>query len=267
MVDRQLLTPNAVPRITRRYALTVLGGATGAALLSGCSGGGGSGSGGSASIAGTATATASSSLCEATPEGEIGPYFVDDSAAGFERSDIRSNLDGGATQNGIPLTLAITVIDTEAGCIGLEGVQVDIWHCNAEGVYSDEASEGTPSDNWLRGYQVTDSAGEVAFTTIFPGWYQGRATHIHLRLRSKYSTASSTRDGTNTTQLFFPQAIVDTINTTIAPYASHAANSTTNETDHVNNSETNGETVLTLNGSTTSGLSAAVTIGLPITAI
>ena len=243
------------------------------ALLS-CGGGSGdsttnsssSSSSSSSSTTSTTTTTTTSSACTVTPEGEIGPYFVDDSAAGFNRSDIRSNLDGSSIQTGIPLTLTVTVVDTENSCVGLQNAQVDIWHCNAEGVYSGEDVENTSGLTWLRGYQLTDSEGQVTFTTLFPGWYQGRTTHIHLRIRSKYSEASSTSDGTNTTQLFFPQGTVDTINTTISPYSSHGTNPTTNAGDHVYTGEMQGANLLTLAGDSSSGYTASVTIALPITA-
>jgi protocatechuate 3,4-dioxygenase beta subunit len=263
---------------TRRSALLAIGGAASAGALLSC----GSGSDdttasstsststtstSSTSTTSTATTTStSSSTCAVTPEGEIGPYFVDDSATGFNRSDIRSNLDGTGTQTGIPLTLTITVQDSENSCTGLQGAQVDIWHCNADGVYSAEDVEDTSGLTWLRGYQVTDSEGQVTFTTIFPGWYAGRTTHIHLRVRSKYSEASSTSDGTNTTQLFFPQTTIDTINTSVAPYSSHGTNSTTNATDRVYTDQTDGKMELTLSGDGTSGYVTSVTIDLPITA-
>jgi protocatechuate 3,4-dioxygenase beta subunit len=260
-----------LPAVTRRGALRVLGGAAGAVFLVSC---GGSGDSTSSTISTdttgtttTTTATTSSSSCAVTPEGEIGPYFADDSAAGFNRIDIRANIDGTSTQSGIPLTLNITVVDTEKSCIGLQNAQVDIWHCNAEGVYSDEGVESTTGETWLRGFQLTDSAGNVQFTTIFPGWYQGRTTHIHLRVRSKYSSASSTSDGTNTTQVFFPQATVNTTDTTVAPYSSHGTNSTTNASDRVYATQTEGKMELALTGDATSGYAASVTIGLPITSV
>jgi protocatechuate 3,4-dioxygenase beta subunit len=249
--------------ITRRAALVALTGTAGAVALMSC-GGGNSGTTASAS-SGTSSTSLMSTTCLITPEGEIGPYFVDDSAAGFNRSDIRSNIDGSSTQQGIPLTLNLIVLDAQNGCIPMQDVQVDIWHCNALGVYSDEGVESTVGETWLRGYQLTDSAGEAAFTTIFPGWYQGRATHIHLRLRSTYSTASSTSDGTNTTQLFFAQTLVNTIDTTIAPYSSQGANPTTNASDRVYEEQTEGLMELVLTGNTTAGYTATVTIGLPIT--
>ena len=179
---------------------------------------------------------------------------------------MRSNLDGSSTQSGIPLTLHVYVYDFDNNCAALEGAQVDIWHCNAEGVYSNESVESTLGQSWLRGYQLTDSTGAVTFKTIIPGWYQGRTTHIHLRVRSSYSEASSTSDGTNTTQLFFPQATIDTIDTTVAPYGSEGKNSTTNANDHVYTPETEGKTELTLSGDSTNGYVATCVIGLPITA-
>ncbi len=165
----------------------------------------------------------------------------------------------------MPLTLSIYVRDSEKSCAAVAGVQVDIWQCNAYGVYSDESSENTSSQSWLRGYQITDANGLVTFTTIVPGWYAGRTTHIHLRVRSSYSEASSTSDGTNTTQLFFPQAVIDTINTTVAPYNSHGTDPTTNAGDHVFTPETQGATLLSLTGSVTAGYAASFTVDLPIT--
>ena len=115
---------------------------------------------------------------------------------------------GTSAQTGVGLTLTVTVLDSGTGCAPYQNAQVDIWHCNAAGIYSDQASENTSTESWLRGYQMTGANGKVTFVTIIiPGWYSGRTTHIHLRLRSKYSTASSTSDGTNTTQLFFSHAL------------------------------------------------------------
>jgi protocatechuate 3,4-dioxygenase beta subunit len=203
--------------------------------------------------------------CAVTPEGEIGPFFADDRSAGFNRSTILANLDGTSTQPGVKLTLTVHVYDTHANCAAMPGVQIDLWHCNAFGIYSDEASEGTASQSWLRGYQLTGATGTATFATIVPGWYPGRATHIHLRARSKYNSTSSASDGTNTTQLFFPQATVDTIDTTIAPYRTKGANPTTNSNDYVSARETKGRTELALSGSAATGFAATVSIGLPIT--
>jgi protocatechuate 3,4-dioxygenase beta subunit len=205
-------------------------------------------------------------VCEVTPEGEIGPYFADDSATGFNRSDIVSNLDGTSTQTGVPLTLTVTVLDAKRSCRPYVGAQIDIWHCNASGVYSDISSEDTSSDQWLRGYQLTDAKGQVTFETVIPGWYAGRTTHIHLRVRSSYSEASSTSDGANTTQCFFAQTFIDTLYTTVAPYSSKGVNPTTNASDRVYSMQEDGANLLTLTGNETNGYAASVTLFLPITA-
>ncbi len=263
-------------RLTRRGALTAFIGA-GATLALGCgnssstggsdteggAGAGGTGTGGTKGSGGTTASEGGD--CAVTAEGEIGPYFADDSDARFNRSNIVTNIDGTNAQTGIPLTLTVTIVDTEKACAPYAGAQIDIWHCNSAGVYSDQSAENTTTESWLRGYQVTDDNGQVTFITIIPGWYQGRTTHIHLRVRSTYSSASSTSDGTNTTQLFFDQTFVDTLATSVAPYSAEGKNSTTNASDHVYTGETHGENLMTVSGDTTNGYAASVTIYLPIT--
>src|SRR5262249_50437705 len=132
-------------------------------------------------------------------------------------------------------------------------------------VYSDEASESTTGQTWLRGYQITDAKGQVTFTTIFPGWYSGRTTHVHFRVRSSYSEAAGLSDGTNTTQGFFDQAIIDTLATSVSPYSAEGKNPLTNASDRVYAAETAGETLMSLTGDPPSGFPATFTIRLPIT--
>ncbi len=255
----------------RRRVIGLLVG-TGSILAFGCgdsSGGRDGGADASAGAGGDAGAHAGSGTdagaCNVTPEGEIGPYFADDSDPRFNRSNILSNLDGSATQTGIALALTIIVVDGKNGCVPYANAQVDIWHCNAAGVYSDQAVESTSTETWLRGYQVTDANGRVSFATIIPGWYSGRTTHIHLRVRSSYSQASSTSDGTNTTQLFFAQTFIDALATGVAPYSAEGTNPTTNAGDRVYAEQTKGANVLALSGDNTTGYTAAVTVVLPIT--
>ena len=245
--------------LSRRQAIGILA-VAGAGAILGCGGGTKT----TASTT-TSTTTTANSSCTVTPEGEEGPYFVDDSAAGFARSDIRSDLDGSNTQSGIPLTLSVSVYDSENGCVAMPNVQVDIWHCNASGVYSAEDVEDTSGETWLRGYQLTDSNGLATFVTIVPGWYAGRTTHIHLRVRSSYD--STTTGGTNTTQLVFPQDVIDSISTTISPYSGEGTNHTTNASDHVYTGEVSGATLLTLTGDTSHGFTATCKLNLPITAL
>jgi len=213
----------------------------------------------SSSVSITITTAAS---CSETLEGEEGPYFVDDSATGYLRTNILSNLDGTNTQSGVPLTLTIYVFDSENSCTPMKGVQVDIWHCNAKGIYSAESVESTTGESWLRGYQISDATGKVQFTTIIPGWYQGRTTHIHLRFRSTYDDTDTS--GSNTMQVFFDQTLIDTLSTSVSPYSTEGTNSTTNADDHVYTPEEEGTTLLTLSGSTEAGYTATFNAHMPI---
>jgi protocatechuate 3,4-dioxygenase beta subunit len=215
----------------------------------------------STSAAVTITVAAASS-CAETLEGEEGPYFVDDSASGYLRSNILSNLDGSNTQTGVPFTLTIYVFDSEKSCAPMQGVQVDIWHCNAAGIYSAESVESTVGESWLRGYGISDATGKVQFTTVIPGWYQGRTTHIHLRFRSTYDDTDNS--GTNTMQVFFDQTLIDTLSTSVAPYSAEGQNPTTNASDHVYADQEQATTLLTLTGSNTAGYTATFNAHMPI---
>src|SRR4030095_2511853 len=125
-----------------------------------------------------ASARAGAAACVATPEQTEGPFFVDTRQ---ERSDVRSDPAGGAQRAGPALALDLAVSRSgAAGCAPLAGAIVDIWHCDADGVYS--GTRG--SERFLRGYQVSDANGRVRFVTIYPGWYSGRAVHIHFKVRS-----------------------------------------------------------------------------------
>jgi protocatechuate 3,4-dioxygenase beta subunit len=253
--------------IDRRAALGAFGALGGTLVLVACKGTGVGSSGDDESTADAATSAGdagSDGTCTSTLEGEVGPYFADDSADGFNRSDILSNLDGTSTQTGVPLTLTIYIYDAQNSCAAFAGAQVDIWHCNASGVYSDISSESTASEQWLRGYQISDSTGKVSFTTIVPGWYQGRTTHIHLRIRSSYDESAGLSDGTNTTQVFFSQTLVDTLATSISPYNSEGTNPTTNASDRVYAQQTDGKNLLSMTGDTASGYTATFSIYLPI---
>src|SRR5262249_21275958 len=117
--------------------------------------------------------TSSTATCVLDPNVTKGPYWVDEK---LDRADVRGD------RPGLPLALAITVYAYDGGtCTPLDGAQVDIWHCDATGLYSDTAANGTVGQNFLRGYQVTDAAGVASFTTIYPGWYSGRTVHIHVK--------------------------------------------------------------------------------------
>ena len=115
--------------------------------------------------------------CVVRPEQTEGPYFVDER---LHRSDIRSDPTDGRVRPGTPLALTLAISRLGAGdCQPLPGAQVDIWHCDALGVYSDVKDPGfnTIGQKFFRGYQITDARGEAKFLTIYPGWYEvGRCT-------------------------------------------------------------------------------------------
>jgi protocatechuate 3,4-dioxygenase beta subunit len=146
--------------------------------------------------------------CVVRPALTEGPYFVDDT---LDRSDIRSDPADGSRRPGAPLRLALRVSRlTRGACAPLPGARVDLWHCDALGVYSDVRDPGgsTLGRKFLRGYQTTDGDGLVRFTTIYPGAYRGRAVHIHFKVRV---AAAGGRVHDFTSQLFFDDALSDQV--------------------------------------------------------
>lgn len=196
----------------------------------------------------TSSAITADASCEAdTAEQELGPFYVAD---GVVRSDVT------AGEDGVPLTWTITVTDSD-GCTPLVGAAVDVWSANALGVYSDEASQGTTGETFLRGVQITDSDGRVTFRTIFPGWYAGRTNHIHLRVYTGGTVSGTTYSYTGATlvytgQMFFDATINDAIATT-APYSSNTTARTLNAADRVYTQQAGSARVITLTGSATDG--------------
>src|SRR5664279_717549 len=166
--------------------------------------------------------------CVGSPQETEGPYFVDEM---LNRSDIRSDPTDGTIKPGVPLQLAIRVFQVNgSACTPLSGAHVDIWHCDATGLYSDEAANNTVGKKFLRGYQVTDANGAVQFTTIYPGWYQGRTVHIHVKIRTYAPDNHKTYEYTS--QLFFDDALSDKV-FALAPYNTRPNRDTTNATDGI----------------------------------
>src|SRR5262249_1673348 len=159
--------------------------------------------------------------------------------------------------------LSITVQEvSSSGCNPLAGAQVDIWHCDAAGIYSDEAANNSVGKKFLRGYQLTDDNGTVQFTTIYPGWYSGRTVHIHVRVRT-YS--GSTQMDQFTAQLYFDDSITDQVFTQ-SPYNARRTRDTRNSNDMVLTGTTGGA-VLHLDLTPTSlGYAAAASIGVNLKA-
>ena len=184
----------------------------------------------------------------------MGPYFVDEK---LNRSDLTSDTTDTNVTEGVPLTLQMFVMEySSSGCTALSGARIDVWHADAGGVYSDESSEATVGLTYLRGYQTTDSNGQVTFKTIFPGWYSGRTVHIHVMIRTFSSSGTQTFEFT--TQLFFDPALTVTIMAK-APYNTRGNPDTTNATDNIYNSET----LLSLAAvSSGSGYTTSITLGV-----
>lgn len=123
--------------------------------------------------------------CTLSPELTEGPYYLD-----LEK--IRKNITEGKA--GLRLDLRVTIVNAST-CEPIEDVAVDIWHADASGVYSGIGSEGTSGKTYLRGVQLTDANGVASFRTVYPGWYQGRATHIHLKTHVGGRSGGSTYSG------------------------------------------------------------------------
>jgi protocatechuate 3,4-dioxygenase beta subunit len=146
--------------------------------------------------------------CVVRPEQTEGPYFVDER---LNRSDIRSDPTDGRVKFGTPLALTLLVSRLGAGdCQPLPGTQVDIWHCDALGVYSDVQDPGfdTIGQKFLRGYQITNARGEARFVTVYPGWYAGRTVHIHFKIRT---APVAQRSFEFTSQMYFDDGLTDRV--------------------------------------------------------
>ncbi len=208
----------------------------------------------SSSASTTAVATPA---CVVTPAETEGPYFVSER---LNRSDITTDPADGAARTGVPLTVTFSVVRVgSGGCTALSGAQVDVWHCDAAGVYSDVAANNSVGKRFLRGYQVTDSAGVAKFTTIYPGWYGGRAVHIHFKIRT-FVGGSKTYEFTS--QLFFDDTVTDAVYKQ-APYSARPNRDTRNVADMVYTSNNNsGALLLAALTPAGAGYAAAFAMGL-----
>ena len=206
------------PRLTRRESLLRLGG-----LAAAVAGGGAAVAGrdlleaqdADAATTGLAAVDAGLVDCVLTPEMTEGPYYV-------PGDKVRRNITEG--RPGVPLTLRLSVLDVST-CRPIKGAAVDIWHCDAGGLYSEETSLGTGSQRFMRGIQRTDRNGLAQFRTVYPGWYQGRTVHIHVKTFLGGRTI-------HTGQLFFQDSLTDAVYKR-SPYSSRGARSTRNAADSI----------------------------------
>jgi protocatechuate 3,4-dioxygenase beta subunit len=232
-------------KLTRREALSVLG-VTGAALpFIGCGDTPTSPSSVEAAAASAAT-TGTNAACVVSPSETVGPY---PSLTDLFRSDIREG------KSGTRLSLTITVVNVSSGCSPVAGASVEIWQCDADGHYSQYSQPGYngQSETYLRGIQTTDAAGRVTFTTIYPGWYMGRATHIHVDVAMNGRSVK-------VTQVAFPENITAALYAT-GVYAAKGQNPTSNTRDMVFADSVTSE-MASVAGDPTNGYNATFTVGI-----
>jgi protocatechuate 3,4-dioxygenase beta subunit len=286
------------PRADRRRLLRLLpagalgvagtaGGLGLAGLLGGCGGAGtesgdalsdsssGSSSSGSTSSGSVSAGTVSS--CSTQPTETNGPYPADGTRAsnqtlnalalsGIVRQDIRSSVGSASgTAAGIPLTLNLRLVNVGSSCADLSGYAVYIWHCTRDGLYS-LYSSGLTGQNYLRGVQVSDSAGALSFTTVFPGCYSGRWPHIHFEVYRSLSAATdagSTGDWALVSQIALPEAVCRTVYGQASGYTGSlsALNGITLASDNVF-SDGYASQMATVTGDLSSGYTAELVIGL-----
>jgi protocatechuate 3,4-dioxygenase beta subunit len=209
---------------------------------------------------GAAADAEAASACVLTPEVTEGPYWVSNH---LMRRDIR------AGKPGLPLEVLFTVQNANT-CKPISNANVEIWHCDAVGVYSgyENLSQGgpprgggghaTPTSNkrYLRGHQKSGANGKVSFLTIFPGWYRGRSPHIHLKVHIGGNVV-------HTGQVFFSQKIADAVYRH-APYKSHGEPDTTHAQDSIYAAAGGSKALLELTrrGNGNKGYRGTITLGV-----
>lgn len=234
--------------MSRRRILGTLGVAFGG-LFGACSGSPTSATSTTSGSTGSSSGGTSTSSCAVTATETEGPYadilgIVNNPA--FYRRDVTEG------KPGTPLTLAFTVVNANNGCSPISGAAVEIWHCDAAGNYSEYSQPGFngTGQTFLRGVQTTDASGQATFTTIYPGWYSGRATHIHVEI---YVNGRSVK----VTQVAFPENVTAAVYAT-GVYAAKGQNTTANTRDNVFSDGTDTE-MATVAGSS-SGYTATLRV-------
>ena len=230
--------------VSRRRALSLLG-AAGAALSGACGGDTPTSPTATSSTASTTTTTATTSAtgtCAVSPTETVGPY---PSLSQFVRSDIRED------RPGLPLNLTITVVNANSACAPVAGASVEIWQCDVAGEYSQYGH--SRQQTFLRGIQTTNANGQVTFLTVYPGWYQGRATHIHVEVTANGRSAK-------VTQIAFPEDVNAEVYRSGA-YASRGLNPTSNSRDGIF-ADSLSQEMATISGNTTSGYNATFQVGI-----
>ncbi|MFO1341432.1 MAG: intradiol ring-cleavage dioxygenase [Burkholderiaceae bacterium] len=267
--------------LARRDALRWL--AAGAVLgsplaLVGCGGGGDADSGSSSDGSGSSGGSSGSSgSCSVIPSETQGPYPGDGTnsnssgvvnvltMSGIVRSDIRPSFGdyAGSTAEGVEMTVTLKLVNTASSCASLAGYAIYLWHCDAGGNYS-LYSSGAADENYLRGVQVTDSNGEVTFTTIFPACYSGRWPHMHFEIYSSLATATSGNNDVKTSQLALPAAACNQVYGVASGYSASVANfaAVSLASDGIFGDDQAATQLATVEGSVSAGFAATLTVGI-----
>jgi len=273
--DRGLAHDLALIAQRRRMLLWLAG--TGAATLLGCGGGGDKADTSTTTTTtdSSTTTTTTTTSCSVIPEETAGPYPGDGSnsnssgvvdvlsLSGIVRSDIRSSIAGlSGTAAGVPLTVTITLVNTNGSCADLSGYAIYLWHCDRDGKYS---LYTVTDQNYLRGVQETDSNGQATFTTIFPACYSGRMPHIHFEVYRSLTTATSYSNKLKTSQIALPTDVCSTVYSTASGYSASVANLSqiSFATDNIF-SDGYSTQLATVTGDVASGYAAALTVGISV---
>lgn len=158
----------------------------------------------------------------------------------------------------LELTIRVST-SSEERCRPLRGAQVDLWQCDAQGVYSGVPEGGTAGRDFLRGFQLTDEAGLVRFLTVYPGWYPGRTVHIHGKVRTFDPFGQVITEVS--TQLFFDDGVTDAVLDTPA-YAGRGPRDTRNSTDSIFRGQQ--ARLVSLSGDVGSGLRGEIDLGVMV---
>ena len=181
----------------------------------------------------------------------------------LNRADIRLDPTSKAVSEGLPLRLKINVMRVDgSACAPVQGALVDVWQCDALGVYSDVRDSGglfdTRGRKFLRGYQETDRLGATEFLTVYPGWYPGRTVHIHFKVRV---ASGSQRSHEFTSQLYFDDAITDQVHAQ-PPYRANGKRDVRNDLDGIYRARGSGSKLLLRLSKSAEGYLGETAVGL-----
>lgn len=242
-----------------------------------CGGGADTEAGSSDSSGDSGSSGTDSGSCSVIPSETAGPYPGDGTnsnangvvnvltMSGIVRSDITASFGdyGDNVAEGVPLTVTLKLVNTASSCAELSGYAVYLWHCDRGGnysLYSDDAVE----ENYLRGVQVSDSSGEVTFTTIFPACYSGRWPHIHFEVYASMADATSGSNDLKTSQLALPAATCQQVYGVADGYDASVNNfaQVSLATDNIFGDDNAALQLASVEGSASDGFTATLTVGV-----